>query len=92
MTNTNNCPVHEFMSYLDSIKEKLDNGMYVKMCNTLLGIKKHHELLSNDIRRLKKKCYQKQLISDCVVDYITEREYDENDESIFLRFSMNYEE
>ena len=90
--SNNNCPVMQLMTYVDTHKEKLADSLYVDMCNTLLKIKKHHELMSSDIARLKKKLYQRQLISDCIVDYITEREYSEEDENIFLRFSQNYEE
>lgn len=92
MPITNNCPVSQLMTYIDTNKEKLADGIYVDLCNTILKIKKHHEHMSADISRLKKKQYQRQLILDCVVDYITEREYDSDDETIFLRFSQNYEE
>jgi len=85
--NNENCPVIDIMGCVDAHKEKLGDGVYMQLCNIILRIKKHHELLTKDVRRLKKKMFQSKLISDCVIDYITDREYDSDDEDIFLHFA-----
>jgi len=91
MSNNNEkCPVMELMTFVDMKKEKLPDGMYVEICKYLLQIKNHHTLLSKDVRRLKKKLFQRKLVADCVVDYVTDREYDSNDETIFIQFSDGY--
>ena len=58
MDNNANCPVMDIMCCVDANKEQLGDGVYMELCNIILRIKKHHELLTKDVRRLKKKMFQ----------------------------------
>mgnify|MGYP006150911561 CR=1 FL=1 len=80
--------IEKLMSCLDDYKEDLKDDVYLKLCEHILAVKKDNDITDMDTRRYKRKLFQKEMMSTCLMDHITDNEYDsdDGDMELYLRF------
>lgn len=77
------------MSLLDDNKSTIKEGSYLKICNELMEIKQQFDQYDKQIRRYKRTLFQKGVMTDALMEHITDNEYDsdtEQDIEIYLNF------
>jgi|14_taG_2_1085336.scaffolds.fasta_scaffold11961_2 hypothetical protein len=77
------------MSLLDDSKSNIKEGCYIKICKELMEIKEQFEQYDKQIRRYKRTLFQKGIMTDALMEHITDNEYDsdtEQDIEIYLNF------
>lgn len=75
-------PIERLMSHLHDKKEDIKEGTYISVCKLMMAIKDEQTELKKDISRYKKRVFQKQMTAKCLLDHITEIEYDSDEEDV----------
>tara|TARA_R100000541_G_scaffold22050_1_gene32040 strand:- start:138 stop:398 length:261 start_codon:yes stop_codon:yes gene_type:complete len=80
-------PIETLMSHLHDKKEDIKEGTYISICRLMMAIKDDQTELKNQISRYRKKLFQKTMTASCLLDHITEMEYDSDDDvEIYLQW------
>lgn len=79
--------IEKLMSYLDDKKADIKEGTYVGICRIIMDIKRDDEQKNKQIRRDKKNIFQKTMMATCLLEHITDCEYDSDDDiEIYLQW------
>lgn len=77
------------MSLMDDIKSDIKEGSYIEICKQLMEIKQQFDQYDKQMRRYKRTLFQKGIMTDALMEHITDNEYDsdtEQDIEIYLNF------
>tara|TARA_R110002110_G_scaffold78644_4_gene206081 strand:+ start:1056 stop:1316 length:261 start_codon:yes stop_codon:yes gene_type:complete len=81
--------IEKLMSHLHDRKEDIKDGTYISVCRLMMDIKTDIDNLKKTIRRNKKNIFQKTMMASCLLDHITECEYDSDDDvEIYLQWGV----
>jgi len=74
--------IEKLMSYLDDKKTDIKEGTYIGICRIIMDIKRDDEEKNKKLRRNNKTIFQKKMMASCLLDHITETEYDSDEEDV----------
>ena len=85
--------IEKLMSCLDDCKHDFKEGNYLKLCELMLELKSEIDGKNRNIRRYKKQLFQKDMVASCLIDHVTDMEYDSGNDSdleLYLRFQPGH--
>lgn len=81
--------IDKLMNHLHDKKDDIKEGTYISICRMMMEIKKDEDIYKKQLRRNKKNIFQKTMIASCLLEHITDTEYDSDDDvEIYLEWGV----